>query len=57
MAEERDPEQSDRPPSEAVRGEKADEPLRKPSKDKDEAAESTTETDLLIEDRFEATDN
>ena len=57
MAEEREPEQSDRPPSEAVRGQKADEPLRPPSVDKDEAAQSTTETDLLIEDRFEATDN
>jgi len=57
MAEERDPEQGDRPPSEAVRGEKADERLRPPSVDKDEAAPSTTDTDLLIEDRFEATDN
>jgi hypothetical protein len=57
MAEERDPEQSERPPSDAVKGEKADEPRRPPSTDKDEAAQSTSETDLLIEDRFEATDN
>ena len=57
MAEERDQEQSDRPPSDAVKGKKADEPIRPPSTDKDEAAQSPTETDLLIEDRFEATDN
>ena len=58
MAEERDREQTGPPPSEAVKGEKADEPRRPPSKDKkDEAPQATTETDLLIEDRFEATDN
>jgi hypothetical protein len=57
MAEERDQEQSDRPPSDAVKGKKADEPLRPPSTDKDEAAPETIETDLLNEDRFEATDN
>lgn len=57
MAEERDQEQSDRPPSDAVKGKKAEEPLRPPPTDKDEAGQSPTETDLLIEDRFEATDN
>ncbi len=57
MAEERDHEHSGRPSSDAVKGEKAADPLRPPTPDKDEIAPKTVETDLLIEDRFEATDN
>jgi len=57
MADERNREPGDRPSSDAVKGEKAADPLRPPSTDKDEIAPKTVETDLLIEDRFEATDN
>jgi len=56
MAEERDREHGDRPSSDAVKGEKAADPLHAPVSDKDEI-QKTIETDLLIEDRFEATDN
>jgi hypothetical protein len=57
MPEERDREHVDRPSSDAVKGEKAADPLRPPTPDKDEIAPKTVETDLSIEDRFEATDN
>jgi hypothetical protein len=57
MAEERDREHSGRPLSDAVKGEKAADPLHPPSSDKDEVTPKTVETDLLSEDRFEATDN
>ena len=57
MAEERDREDVGHPSSDAVKGEKAADPLRPPSSDKDEVTPKTVETDLLIEDRFEATDN
>jgi len=52
MADERDRDQIDRPPSEAAKGEKADNPPPATSTD-----EQKVETDLSIEDRFEATDN
>ena len=57
MAEERDREDVAHPSSDAVKGEQAADPLRPPSTDKDEVPPKTIETDLLIEDRFEATDN
>jgi hypothetical protein len=59
MAEERDREHTGRPSSDAVKGEKAADPLRPipTDRDKDEVAPKTIETDVLIEDRFEATDN
>ena len=57
MAEERDHEHTGRPSSDAVKGEKAADPIRPTPTDKDEVVPETTETDLLIEDRFEATDN
>ena len=57
MAEERDREDVGHPSSDAVKGEQAADPLRPPSNDKDEVPPKTIETDLLIEDRFEATDN
>jgi len=56
MADERDREHGDRPSSDAVKGEKAADPLHPPASDKAEIPK-TIETDLLIEDRFEATDN
>jgi hypothetical protein len=57
MAEERDRGHVNQPSSDAVKGEKAADPVRAPVADKDEIAPETVETDLLIEDRFEATDN
>ena len=57
MAEERDREHIGRPSSDAVKGEKAADPIRPTPTDKDEVAPEKIETDLLIEDRFEATDN
>ena len=57
MAEERDHEHIGRPSSDAVKGEKAADPVHPTPSDKDEVAPKTIETDLLIEDRFEATDN
>jgi hypothetical protein len=57
MPDERDRKPTDRPSSDAVRGEKAADPIRPTSTDKDESVPKTVETDLLIEDRFEATDN
>jgi hypothetical protein len=57
MAEEQDREQTGQPSSDAVKGEKAADPLRPPSTDKDEVPPKTIESDMAIEDRFEATDN
>ena len=57
MAEERDREHVGRPSSDAVKGEKAADPVLPTPTDKDEVAPETIETDLLVEDRFEATDN
>jgi len=57
MAEERDREHVGRPPSDAVKGEKAADPVLPTPNDKDEVLPKTIETDLVIEDRFEATDN
>ena len=57
MAEERDREHIGRPSSDAVKGEKAADPIRPTPPDKDEVAPDAIETDALIEDRFEATDN
>ena len=57
MAEERDRQHSGQPVSDAVKGEKAADPLHPPASDKDEVTPKTVETDLLSEDRFEATDN
>jgi hypothetical protein len=57
MAEERDHEHIGRPSSDAMKGEKAADPLRPTPTDKDAVPPETIETDLLIEDRFEATDN
>ena len=57
MAEERDREHIGRPSSDAVKGEKAADPIRPTPPDKDEVAPEKIETDLVIEDRFEATDN
>ena len=57
MADERDGEHVDRTSSDAVKGEKAADPVRPPSGDEDEVTPKEIETDLLIEDRFEATDN
>lgn len=57
MAEERSREHVGRPSSDAVKGEKAADPVRQTPTDKDEVAPETIETDVLIEDRFEATDN
>ena len=57
MAEERDDEHIGRPSSDAMKGEKAADPLRPTPTDTDDVPPETIETDLLIEDRFEATDN
>ena len=57
MAEERDREHVGRPSSDPVKGEKAADPLRPPSTDKDETVPEPIATDMEIEDRFEATDN
>jgi hypothetical protein len=57
MAEERDHEHTGRPSSDAVKGEKAADPVHPTPTDKDQVAPKKIETDLLIEDRFEATDN
>jgi hypothetical protein len=59
MPDERDREQTDRPSSEAVKGGKAADAKRPTStgKDEDESVPETVETDMEIEDRFEATDN
>ena len=57
MAEERDREHIGRSSSDAVKGEKAANPVNPAPTDKDEVAPEEVETDLLIEDRFEATDN
>jgi hypothetical protein len=58
VPDERDSEQTDRPSAEAVKGEAAD-PKRPTStgKDEDNSVPETVETDMEIEDRFEATDN
>ena len=58
MAEQRDREHVGRPSSDAVKGEKAADRVQPTPSDKDdEVTPETIETDLLIEDRFEATDN
>jgi hypothetical protein len=57
MAEERDREHIDRPASDAVKGEKAADPVRPTSADKDEVVPETAKNDLWFEDMFEATDN
>jgi hypothetical protein len=57
MAEERDREHIGRASSDAVKGEKAADPVHPTPTDKDEVTPKTIETDVLIEDRFEATDN
>jgi hypothetical protein len=57
MPDERDREPINRSSSDAVKGEKAADPIRPTSTEKDESVPKTVETDLLIEDRFEATDN
>jgi hypothetical protein len=59
MPDERDREQTDRPSSEAVKGVKPADPKRPTSTgtDEDKSVPETIETDMEIEDRFEATDN
>ena len=57
MAEERDREHIGRASSDSVKGQKYADKVKPTPSDKDEVTPKTTETDLLIEDRFEATDN
>jgi hypothetical protein len=57
MPDERDREHIDRSSSDAVKGEKAANPTGAASPDKDGNTPEKIETDLVIEDRFEATDN
>ena len=59
VPDERDSEQTDRPSAETVKGGKTADPKRPTStnKDEDESVRETIETDMEIEDRFEATDN
>lgn len=53
-----DPEPINRTTSDAVKGDKAADPVRPTSTDKDERApKKKVETDMGIEDAFEATDN
>jgi hypothetical protein len=57
MPDERDREHVDRPASDAVKHEKGASPADAVSTGKDESTPKEVETDLAIEDRFEATDN
>jgi hypothetical protein len=57
MADERDREPVDRPSSDAMKGEKAADPIPGTSSAEERSAPEKVEEDLVIEDRFEATDN
>ena len=59
MPDEQEIERTDRPSPEAVKGGKPADPKRPTStgKDEEESVPETVETDMEIEDRFEATDN
>jgi hypothetical protein len=57
MADERDREHVDSPSSDGVKGEKAADPAPTASTDQHRSTPQEAEADLLIEDRFEATDN
>ena len=57
MADERDREPVDRPSSDAMKGEKAADPIPGTSSAEERSAPEKVEEDLAIEDRFEATDN
>jgi len=57
MADERDREPIDRPSSDAMKGEKAADPIPGTSNAEKGSAPEKVKEDLVIEDRFEATDN
>jgi hypothetical protein len=56
MADERRPEPVDGPSSDAIKGEESTDP-RPTSAEPEKRSPEEVETDLVIEDRFEATDN
>ena len=57
MADAQDPKPIDRPSSDAVKGEKAADPIPGTSNAEERSKPEKVEEDLVIEDRFEATDN
>jgi hypothetical protein len=57
MSDEKDREPVDRPSSDAMKGEKAADPIPGTSSAEERSAPEKVEEDLAIEDRFEATDN
>jgi hypothetical protein len=57
VADEQDPKSIDRPSSDAVKGEKAADPIPGTSSAEKASAPEKVKEDLVIEDRFEATDN
>ena len=57
MADEQDREGRDRPSSDAMKGEKAADPIPGTSNAEERSKPEKVEEDLVIEDRFEATDN
>jgi hypothetical protein len=57
MADEQDPKPIDRPSSDAVKGEKAADPIPGTANPRQGSTPEKVKEDLVIEDRFEATDN
>ena len=57
MADEQDREPTDRPSSDAVKGENAADPIPGTANPRQGSTPEKVKEDLVIEDRFEATDN